>query len=642
MSFESLSLLRQKYCCPMNFGVAMDSDKLRNTNFVKIIPYVFDSITCENNMKPNAMTTNNQVSYNYTNADAVVNFAKKHNMTVLGHVLWYDPENNPSYVRRTVTSANMITILQNHITNVITHFNTTAPNTVYAWHVTNESLTTGGNMQTDQIIQQILGNNSFTNLYQYANNTLTSINKRNIKLFYNDFQNINTNGIFNTLKALKDAGLLHGIGLQCHQGILSDTVVEDITKKYIQEGFEVHYTEIDYAISTVNENNKQPLYFSNLIKIALKYGVRNFTVWGLTDDTSWKKIDNGRTQYPLLFDSNYQPKNCYNALIQELKIFGSQIYDVFIIAGQSNSCGRGVVEYTFDVSGGGIYDMRKKSFYHEDFNNTFNDNIREFSYDNRIVPAFERLDTQEDPRPTPNTYGFGVSFARQYIKERKLVNGRKILLIHCGVGGTGFFSNAGRGIWDMNSNSGGNLYKGALKKIQIALNAINPSSQVKGILWHQGEGDIAEIFGTKEAPTSSAIRISKSATYTSMLISMLNSLRTIIGFQSVPAPILLGGMSPSYYIKHAIGNNSRGHLVNVDIKDTTARYMSNLISKIALDNSASHYKFVSAEPITTVADFNHYLKGDPITHFYHFNKSSEIEYGKRYFYIFNNNQITLT
>ena len=188
MSYESLSVLRQKYCCPMIFGVAMDSNKLNNVNFKKIIPYVFDSITCENDMKPNYMSGDTEaLPYNYTKADATVSFAKNYNMKIVGHVLWYDPANNPKFVTASVRPTGMSNIVENHIRNVITHFDTIAPNMVYAWQVTNEALSDDGTIQTDQLIQQNIKDSEKLNIHLNCINRSTQNMDHHINFVENVF-----------------------------------------------------------------------------------------------------------------------------------------------------------------------------------------------------------------------------------------------------------------------------------------------------------------------------------------------------------------------------------------------------------------------------------------------------------------------
>jgi endo-1,4-beta-xylanase len=657
----------------MIFGVAVPYNKVTDSNYQRIVPYVFDSVTCENEMKPNYIRTNAEAridnynsnnSYDYRQSDTIVEFAKDHSMKVVGHTLWYDPSNVPKFVidlsnNGSLNASNMSNIVRDHITNVITHFNSSAPNTVYSWQVTNKALDASGNVKPNQIVHRILGDSSFSNLYRYAQNVITPpaaarapapgpapppaparING-NTKLFYNDNQDLAPSGIFTRLNTLKSIGILDGVGIQCHGTASSN--LDLMTLKYVQAGFEVHFTEVD-NVSLAANDTLLTTWYREVISIALKYGVRNFTVWGLIGS-------------PLLFNpTSYQPKNCYNALIQEIKNFGRQEYDIFIIIGQSNSVGRGATEYTFENAVGGIYDMKNSSNivnFSDDFDNKFDERIRTFTIDNCIVPAFEQLDNGGGVG-VRGIYGFGLSFARQYIKENKLATGRKILLINRGFGGTGFFSGSTR--W--NHYLDNNLYDKAINSIKMAKSAIGSGSVVKAILWHQGENDVSFIFDqTVRTPLTSnfdAIRTGlglhpKRSTYTedevkdlysSSLTTMLNLLRDKIAAPTTP--ILLGGLCPSMYIDHNISAYEKSSTKKKYPYDkfpyTNYPLMNQLILSIARNNG---YKFVSAEPISSVSPyFNHYLKSNNNGDIVHFNKSSLIEFGKRYFYIYNDS-ITL-
>jgi GH35 family endo-1,4-beta-xylanase len=136
-----------------------------------------------------------------------------------------------------------------------------------------------------------------------------------IKLFYNDsFKNIDT--YENTLLTLKKEEKIHGLGIQCHVSSTDInsvatlnqilTEIENITKKYREYGFEVHYTEIDFNTATLNHTLKDD-FFSRLLDIALKYGVSNYTVWGLKDDLSPLNGPGIPPKYPLLLNASYVP-----------------------------------------------------------------------------------------------------------------------------------------------------------------------------------------------------------------------------------------------------------------------------------------------------------------------------------------------
>jgi len=310
--------------------------------------------------------------------------------------------------------------------------------------------------------------------------------------------------------------------------------------------------------------------------------------------------------------------------------FIPEIYDVFIILGQSNSVGRGKTEYFFDNPDGSTYNMRDASvynYYKDDLDNKIDNSIKSFSNDSQIIDGKEVLDSIGGGG-SKDDYGFGMSFARQYKKELLLASGRKILLINCGFGGTSVLGTS-EDSWNLDVEN--NLYERSLTRIRKALSQINSSSTVKAILWHQGESDTGAIFD------DSSKKISKSALYTNKLTTMLNLLRTNIA--SITTPILLGGLCPSKYIIHNLSYNFNSSS-DSNWPDNNAISMNTLISDIASTNE--NYKFVSSEIIPEVIPyFNHHLKAnsEEITHF---NKSSQIEFGKRYFYVYNNNSIRFT
>ena len=78
---------------------------------------------------------------------------------------------------------------------------------------------------------------------------------------------------------------------------------------------------------------------------------------------------------------------------------------------------------------------------------------------------------------------FGLTFAEEYIKAGMLQEGRAILIIRAGVGGTGFY----RKEWGLGSL----LYNKLTELVDYAL-SLNEENRVVALLWHQGECDSAE------------------------------------------------------------------------------------------------------------------------------------------------------
>ena len=260
----------------------------------------------------------------------------------------------------------------------------------------------------------------------------------------------------------------------------------------------------------------------------------------------------------------------------------SQPYDIIVIAGQSNS------------EGAGSSGINRQ--YPDDQNNVLDSDIKQLDYNNTTIKAGkEQLDNL---RTTGGgSYGFGMSFARAYKAAGKLAAGRKILLINCGWKSTGvlsYYENTGK-IWAVHQDSR-SLYYLAKNRVLAGKSLGDPTSSVVAILWHQGEADAEKV-------TNANYKIQ----YKTTLVNMLKTLRTDVGTTNIP--ILMGGLCPSTFGK--IPGYST---------------MNNVIKEITNENSSSKFAFVDSSGLSH--DSNAGTK--------HFSKSSQIEFGKRYFNVFNN------
>lgn len=170
-------------------------------------------------------------------------------------------------------------------------------------------------------------------------------------------------------------------------------------------------------------------------------------------------------------------------------------YDIFLIAGQSNTHLGYKLDSVLDAT-----DIRIKQLGRFDAENL------------RVIAAAEPL---QHWTATPNDIGFALTFAKLYQAQHLAAN-RRVLLIPCGHGSTGFSA----GHW----NKGDGLYADALQRTRYAL-SLNPGSRLVAILWHQGESDVAWL------------------PYQQALDSMIVNMRSdIAGMQNIP--FLLGGMVP--------------------------------------------------------------------------------------------------
>lgn len=179
----------------------------------------------------------------------------------------------------------------------------------------------------------------------------------------------------------------------------------------------------------------------------------------------------------------------------EVAIESEASFDVFIIMGQSNTLSGKGRDASIDVYPETVLQLGRK------LNNNY-----------KIIPAVEPLDNHNRPY---DQIGYANKFSKLY-DQHLLEKGRNVLLIPCGLGATSFHE----GHW----NQGDTLYVDALERATYILE--NTDSELKGILWHQGESDI------------------NNRDFRENLDDMIAAFRTDIGYPNLP--FILGGLCPDW------------------------------------------------------------------------------------------------
>ncbi|ADQ05453.1 Endo-1,4-beta-xylanase [Caldicellulosiruptor owensensis OL] len=333
--------LCQQYSQYFSIGVAIPYRVLQNPVERAMVLKHFNSITAENEMKPDALQRT-EGNFTFDIADQYVNFAQQNGIGIRGHTLvwhsqvpdWFfqhsdgtplDP-NNPDDKQL------LRDRLKNHIQTVMSRYK----GKVYAWDVVNEAI---DESQPDGYRRsewyRILGPTPETNgipeyivlAFQYARQT-----DPDAKLFYNDYNTETPKKrqfIYNMVTKLHEMGLIDGVGLQGHINVDSPTVKDIETTINLFStipGLEIQITELDISVYTGSSQRYDTLPQDVMIKQAMKFKelfemlkrhsdrVTNVTLWGLKDDYSWLSKD--RNNWPLLFDSNYQAKYNYWAIVE--------------------------------------------------------------------------------------------------------------------------------------------------------------------------------------------------------------------------------------------------------------------------------------------------------------------------------------
>ncbi len=135
-------------------------------------------------------------------------------------------------------------------------------------------------------------------------------------------------------------------------------------------------------------------------------------------------------------------------------------FDIFLIGGQSNTQNGFGIDSSIDKVSNGVLQLGRHG----------NNNLK-------IIEAKDPLE-HWDPRVDRN--GFGLTFAKLYQNDI-LDKNRKVLLIPCGKGNTGFI--------DQQWNKGNVCFDDAIARVDWVLENYK-GSQLKAILWQQAERDI--------------------------------------------------------------------------------------------------------------------------------------------------------
>jgi len=324
--------LKDYYKNYFSIGVAVGKGNLIGEE-AALIKKHFNSITAENDMKMEMMQPL-EGKFNWSNSDSIINFAVKNNIKVRGHNLcWH--EQAPSWLfigkdGKEVTKEVLLQRLKTHIETVVGRYK----GKIYAWDVVNEAIDDDSTKYLrNSKWYQICGEDFIIKAFEYAHAA-----DPNAKLYYNDYNTERPEKrerLYKLLKSLKDKGVpIDGVGLQAHWSIQEPTKDELVTaiEKYSSLGLKIQFTELDISIYPWEKNKRakradesdtftneletqQMLKYKMVFEVFRKYKdvITNVTFWNISDRRTW--LDSypvpGRKNYPLLFDTQMQPKKAY-------------------------------------------------------------------------------------------------------------------------------------------------------------------------------------------------------------------------------------------------------------------------------------------------------------------------------------------
>ncbi len=323
-------------------GAAADADEFGISNrlldpmYASTLSPQYNMLEPENAMKWNPIHPS-QNTYNWGPGDLLVAFAQANKMRTRGHNLcWWSY--NPTWVTTlaaSATPATMASVLQDHITTVVTHYK----GRVFAWDVVNEALSdsqsaTGITLKNSIWYNQpgigSTGTGYIEQAFQWAHAA-----DPDALLFYNEY-NVEAPGAkFNAMLAMvKDfvaRGVpIHGVGIQMHidtSGYPSSAGLAQNVQQLTALGLQVHITEMDVrlpvdssGVATAAALQAQALTYQRILTVCLQNpGCTAFQTWGFTDKYSWIPGSYPGLGAALPFDTSYQAKPAVDAMVTALE-----------------------------------------------------------------------------------------------------------------------------------------------------------------------------------------------------------------------------------------------------------------------------------------------------------------------------------
>ena len=338
--------LKDKFLIGVAVNVNQTSGK--NKEVEELIGQQFSAIVPENCMKCQEIHPEED-RYNFIQADKFIEFGKKNNLCMTGHTLiwhsqlapWFCVDKDGKNVSPEVLKKRM----KDHITTIVKRYK----GDIKGWDVVNEAIEDDGSYRKSKFYE-ILGEEFIPQAFQYAYEA-----DPDVELYYNDYSMANPGrrkGVLQLIKKLKDRGIrIDAIGMQGHINMHYPDLneFEKSMLAFADAGVKVMITEFDLTVlptprrnigaevSANFEYDKEMNPYPNglpenmaqawtkrihdFFRLFLKHQdiVTRVTLWGVTDKDSW--LNNwpmrGRTDYPLLFDRQYQPKPVVDLIIED-------------------------------------------------------------------------------------------------------------------------------------------------------------------------------------------------------------------------------------------------------------------------------------------------------------------------------------
>jgi len=324
---DDVRLLKDVYANDFLIGFAQDRMLLQYEHLIRH----FNVVTPENAAKWERVHPQPGV-YHFAVVDQLIEDAEKRGMKVIGHTLvWHNQ--TPAWVFQDeggnpVDRDTLLARMKEHIDTVVSRYGSR----IKGWDVVNEAVADDGQMRQSPWFQ-ITGFEFIERAFEWAAQACPDV-----ELYYNDYGLADPKkrrGALDLVRRLQDKGIrIDGVGIQGHFDIENPSIadVRQAIEDFAALGVKVMITELDLSVYPWSErrnlyagglpedvSRKQAQRYAELFRLFREYNqvIDRVTFWGITDSTSWKNNFPvvGRTDHPLLWDREGQPKPAFWAVL---------------------------------------------------------------------------------------------------------------------------------------------------------------------------------------------------------------------------------------------------------------------------------------------------------------------------------------
>ncbi|EXC31477.1 Endo-1,4-beta-xylanase C [Morus notabilis] len=302
----TLSIQQNKLSFPL--GCAINDNILTNQAYQNwFTSRSFTVTTFENEMKWYS-TEKTPGKEDYSTADSMIQFAKRHNVLVRGHnVFWDDPKYQPWWLN-SLSKRQFSSAVWRRLNSVVSRYR----GQLIAWDVVNENL-------HNNFFESKMGNNASATFYNWAFRA-----DPETTMFLNEYNTIENPGDGKAtprmyLQKLREIqgfpgnykGKM-GIGLEAHFGTLNIAYVRSAIDVLAATGLPIWITELD-----VQSSPKQAIYLEQILRELHSHpGVKGIVIWSawrpqgcwqmcLTDN-NFKNLPTGDVVDKLMHEWGYQ------------------------------------------------------------------------------------------------------------------------------------------------------------------------------------------------------------------------------------------------------------------------------------------------------------------------------------------------